>query len=63
MINKEYLNIIKKNNKYRIVMKQTYFLFFKRWVEITWKGDDNKDEPIEFENWKDAVGFVNSVTL
>ena len=63
MIKKEELNIIKKNDKYRIAIKQSFLIFFKRWVEITWKEEDNVERPIEFKSFNDAVEFVDEVTV
>ena len=63
MIKKDELNIIRKNDKYRIAMKQSFLLFFNRWVEITWKEEDNVERPIEFKSFNDAVGFVDAVSI
>ena len=48
MIELDQLNIKKVNNKYRILLKKTYLLFFDTWIELTWKGEEQIEEPIEF---------------
>ena len=62
MITKEQLNIKKVDNKYRIILKKTYLLFFDIWVELTWKGEEQVEEPIEFESFKEAKEFIFMVT-
>ena len=62
MIKKEELNIIQKGKKYRIEMRQSFLIFFKRWVELTWKEEDNVNRPIEFESYDDAISFVETVS-
>ena len=62
MITKEQLNIKKVDNKYRIILKKTYLLFFDIWVDLTWKGEEQVEEPIEFESFKEAKEFIFMVT-
>ena len=62
MIKKEELNIVQKGEKYRVAIRQSFLIFFKRWVELTWREEDNVDRPIEFENYADAIDFVDTVT-
>lgn len=62
MIKKEELTIIQKGSKYRIAMRQSFLIFFKRWVELTWKEEDNVNRPIEFISYDDAIDFVEVVT-
>lgn len=62
MITQDKLNIKKVNNKYRIILKKTYLLFFDIWVDVTWKGEEQIDEPIEFESFKEAKEFIFMVT-
>jgi len=62
MIKKEELNIIRKGKKYRVAKLQPFLIFFKRWVELTWREEDNVDRPIEFENYNEAISFVDIVT-
>ena len=62
MITQDKLNIKKVNNKYRIILKKTYLLFFDIWVDVTWKGEKQIDEPIEFESFKEAKEFIFMVT-
>lgn len=62
MIKKEHLNIIQKGKKYRIEMKQSFLIFFNRWVELTWKEEDNVNRPIEFVSYDEAIEFVDTVT-
>lgn len=62
MIERELLNIKKIDNKYRIIMRDSFLIFFKRWVDVTWRGEDNKDKPIEFESFKEAKEFIFMVT-
>jgi hypothetical protein len=62
MITKEQLNIKKVDNKYRIILKKTYLLFFDIWVDLTWKGEEEIEEPIEFESFKEAKEFIFMVT-
>jgi hypothetical protein len=62
MITQDKLNIKKVDNKYRIILKKTYLLFFDIWVELTWKGEEQIDEPIEFESFKEAKEFIFMVT-
>jgi len=62
MITKEQLNIKKVDNKYRIILKKTYLLFFDIWVDLTWKGEEEIEEPIEFESFKEAREFIVMVT-
>lgn len=62
MIKKEELNIVQKGEKYRVAMRQSFLIFFKRWVELTWREEDNVDRPIEFESYSEAIDFVDTVT-
>jgi hypothetical protein len=62
MIKKEHLNIIQKNSKYRIAMRQSFLIFFNRWVELTWREEDNVDRPIEFLSYDEAIEFVDTVS-
>jgi hypothetical protein len=62
MITQDKLNIKKVDNKYRIILKKTYLLFFDIWVDVTWKGEEQIDEPIEFESFKEAKEFIFMVT-
>ena len=62
MIKKEHLNIIQKDSKYRIDMRQSFLIFFNRWVVLTWKEEDNVNRPIEFLSYDDAIEFVEVVT-
>lgn len=62
MITQDKLNIKKVDNKYRIILKKTYLLFFDIWVDLTWKGEEQIDEPIEFESFKEAKEFIFMVT-
>ena len=62
MIERDLLNIKKVDDKYRIIMRNSFLIFFKRWVEVTWRGEDNKDKPIEFESFKEAKEFIFMVT-
>ena len=62
MIKKEHLNIIQKDSKYRIAMRQSFLIFFNRWVVLTWKEEDNVNRPIEFLSYDDAIEFVEVVT-
>lgn len=62
MINKEELLIVKKKNKYRIAIRQPFLKFFKRWVELTCKEEDNVNRPIEFDTHEDAICFVETVS-
>lgn len=62
MITQDKLNIKKVDNKYRIILKKTYLLFFDIWVDLTWKGEEQIDKPIEFESFKEAKEFIFMVT-
>jgi hypothetical protein len=63
MIKKEELNIVKKDNKYRIAMRQSFLKFFYRWVEVTWIGEGQIDEePIEFNSFNEAKEFIELVS-
>jgi hypothetical protein len=62
MIERDLLNIKKVDDKYRIIMRNSFLIFFKRWVDVTWRGEDNKDKPIEFESFKEAKEFIFMVT-
>ena len=62
MIEQDQLNIKKVNNKYRIIMRKTYLLFFDTWIELTWKGEEQIEEPIEFNTFKEAREFIFMVT-
>lgn len=62
MIERDLLKIKRVNNKYRILLRQTYLLFFDRWVDLTWRGEDQKDEPIEFDSFNEAREFICMVT-
>jgi hypothetical protein len=62
MIERDLLDIKKVDDKYRIIMRNSFLIFFKRWVDVTWRGEDNKDKPIEFESFKEAKEFIFMVT-
>lgn len=62
MIQQDQLNIKKVNDKYRIILKETFLLFFSKWVEVTWRGEDHEDKPIEFDTFKEAKEFIFNVT-
>lgn len=62
MIEQDRLNIKRVNNKYRIMLRESFLLFFDRWVELTWRGENQIDEPIEFDSFKEAKEFIFRVT-
>ncbi len=62
MIQQDQLNIKKVNDKYRIMLRESFLLFFDKWVEVTWKGEDQKEVPIEFNTFKEAKEFIFMVT-
>jgi hypothetical protein len=63
MIQQDQLNIKKVNNKYRIILRESFLLFFDRWIDVTWRGEDQIDKPIEFDTFKEAKEFIFMVTL
>jgi hypothetical protein len=62
MIQQDQLNIKRVNNKYRIILRESFLLFFDKWVDVTWRGEDQIDKPIEFDTFKEAKEFIFRVT-
>jgi|688.fasta_scaffold150702_4 hypothetical protein len=62
MIKKEDLKVTYKKNNYRVAVKKTFLKFFYRWETLTWKEEDNITRPIEFNSYKDAISFIETVS-
>ena len=62
MIQQDQLNIKRVNNKYRIILRESFLLFFDKWVDVTCRGEDQIDKPIEFDTFKEAKEFIFRVT-
>ena len=48
---------------YRVYIRKRVFLFFDKWVPLTYQETENSDEHIiEYRTFNEAVDFVNRIT-
>lgn len=49
---------------YRILIREKFFWFFKRWVLVTTQEAENSDEtPLEFKTFNEATDFVELIAI
>jgi len=46
---------------FKLMIKEPWFLWLKRWVQLTSVADDGKETPVVFNSLQEALDFIDFI--
>lgn len=63
-LKKDLMIVCENENTYKVYIRETYLLFLKRWIPLTYQETENSEEhDIEYTTFKEAQEFIDKLTM